>query len=124
MTNEPVKVLVAEDDNFLMKVYQSKLIKEGFQIIAATDGEMAIEKIEKERPDIVLLDLIMPVKNGFEVLEEINANPELKKIPVLILSNLGQESDIEKGIQLGAVDFIVKSNMSIQGVVDKIRSLT
>jgi len=124
MNTTPIKVLVAEDDKFLMKVYETKLSKEGFEFIPASDGAMAISKIESEKPNIILLDLIMPNKNGFEVLETIKANPELKDIPVLILSNLGQESDIEKGIALGAVDFIVKSNMSIQEVVDKIRELT
>lgn len=116
-----VKVMVAEDDKFLTKVYESKFKHEGFDIIIARDGEDVIQKLAADRPDILLLDLVMPKKNGFDVLAYIKTNPSLNGMPVLILSNLGQEADIKKGLELGAVDFIVKSETSISDVVEKIK---
>lgn len=116
-----VKVLVVEDDKFLMKVYQSKLTKEGFNVLAVSDGEEAIAKAKAEKPQMVLLDLIIPKKDGFEVLAALKDDPELQSIPVLILSNLGQNEDLKKAMALGAVDYVVKSDMSIEDVLTKIR---
>jgi CheY-like chemotaxis protein len=116
-----IKVLVAEDDKFLMKVYEAKLAKEGYTLIGARDGAEAIELIKAEKPSVILLDLVMPKKNGFEVLAEVKADDSVKDIPVIILSNLGQEADVKKGISGGAVDYIIKADMSIDEVVDKIR---
>lgn len=121
MTDEAKKVLVAEDDNFLMKVYEVKLNKEGFNLIMARDGEEAVKLIKSEKPDIILLDLVMPKKNGFEVLTEVKADPETKNIPILILSNLGQVEDIKKGLDAGADDYIIKADVSIEEIVEKIR---
>jgi len=115
------KILIVEDDEFLKRIYTLKLKKAGFEIVLASDGEEAVEKIKEEKPDLILLDLILPKKNGFEVLEEIKVIPELVDIPVIILSNLGQESDIKKGIELGAVDYLVKTEISIDTVVSKIK---
>jgi len=91
-------------------------------VITAYDGEEGLKRAKQELPHIILLDLIMPVMDGFDVLEQIKANPDLKHIPVLILSNLGQDSDINKAKELGAVDYLVKANWSLQGVIDKIKS--
>lgn len=123
--NKPLKVMVAEDDAFLMNMYLVQFKQVGYEVISASDGEEAINKLKAgKRPDIFLLDIIMPNKNGFEVLEYINKNPELKKIPVIILSNLGQESDIQRGKEAGAVDFIVKANISLEEIVHKIEKFT
>ncbi len=119
-TTGPI-ILVAEDDKFLMKIYQTKLAKEGFTVLSAHDGEEALQLAQTNTPVLILLDLIMPKKTGFEVLEELKKNPSTAAIPVLIFSNLGQNSDVEKGIQLGAADYVIKSNLSITEVIEKIR---
>lgn len=111
------KVLIAEDDRFLLKMGQAKLTKSGYDVVCAQNGEEAITKAHEENPDILLLDVIMPIKNGFEALKEIRAHPKLKNKPVIILSNLGQESDLEKGKELGATDYLIKSNVSIEEVL-------
>ncbi|MFH1632233.1 MAG: response regulator [bacterium] len=115
------KVLIIEDDKFLSKIYATKLKKEGIDADFALDGVEGLKKMREDKPSLILLDLILPKKDGFAVLEEMKADPKLKGIPVLILSNLGQESDIERGKKLGAKEFIVKSDTSIQEVISKIR---
>lgn len=117
-------IIVVEDESFLSKVLAERLEDEGFgQIDVAGNGEEALNKIKQHKPDIVLLDMILPKMNGFEVLEAMQADSTLKKIPVLVLSNLGQDQDIEQAKKLGARDYIVKSNFSLQKVVEKIRSI-
>ncbi len=120
-TNTGALLLVAEDDKFLMKIYQNKLAKEGFNVLPAHDGEEALQLMQNNTPKLILLDLIMPKKTGFEVLAELKKNPKTASIPVLIFSNLGQSSDIEKGMQLGAADYVIKSNLSITEVIEKIK---
>ncbi len=115
------KILLAEDDKFISRAYKDGMERAGFEIIIALDGAEAIKKIKSENPDLILLDLIMPEKNGFEVLEEIKMDDELKNIPVVILSNLGQDSDIEKGKALGAADYLIKSNLSMKEVIEKVK---
>jgi CheY-like chemotaxis protein len=117
----PKKILVVEDDKFLRRVYESKLPKEGYDVVSAVDGQDGIDKMKSEVPDLVLLDLIMPKKTGFEVLEEVKHIKNLEKIPILVLSNLGQEEDIERSKKLGATDFLIKSNMSIKEIIEKIK---
>jgi len=121
MSNKKHKVLVAEDDKFLVKIFRDELEKKGFNVIIALDGNEAMLKIKKEKPSLVLLDLIMPIKNGFEVLKEMKLSDELKNIPIIILSNLGQKSDIKKGLELGAIDYLVKSDVSINDIVRKVK---
>ena len=121
-TNKPpVQVLVVEDDPFLSKAYKVKFEHEAIAADFATDGEMALVKVKDNKPKIVLLDIMLPKKNGFDFLADVKKDPELKDIPVLILSNLGQEDDIKRGMELGAVYYIVKTSMKIQDVVTKIR---
>ncbi len=115
-------VLIAEDDKFLAKIYATKFKKIGLKVDIAEDGQQALEIMKKDKPKLLMLDLIMPKVDGFEVLTKMKDDPALKKIPVLVLSNLGQESDIEKAQKLGAKEFIVKSDMSIADVVKKIKS--
>lgn len=116
-------VLVVEDDFFLLKAYQSKFKKSNFHVLVAKDGEEALKMLKTVKPDIILLDLVMPKKNGFEVLEEIHKDSVLKKVPVIILSNLGQESDMKRGMELGAVKYLVKSDHSLQQIVDLVSSI-
>jgi len=121
MEKEVKKILFVDDDNFLRKVYDSELSELGCEVILAADGEDGLKLAQTKSPDLILLDMIMPKKNGFEVLTELQGSVKTKKIPVLILSNLGQEEDIKKGLGLGAVDYLVKDNMTISGIIDKIK---
>lgn len=117
------QILAVEDDNFLRDLLSRKLGHENCDFIAAVDGETALKILETETPSIILLDLILPGIDGYEVLEKIKSNPKTKNIPVVILSNLGQESDIEKAKKLGADDFLIKANFSIDEVIGKIKKL-
>jgi DNA-binding response OmpR family regulator len=118
-----IKVLVAEDDAFLSKAYSAKLKKEDFEVITAANGEEVMGKVKSEKPDIILLDIVMPKKNGFDVLYDLKQEPSTKNIPVVILSNLGQEEDIKRGKDLGADDYLIKSDIAINDVVDKIKQV-
>lgn len=117
------KILVAEDDKFLADAVKLKLLKEKFEVKIASDGEEAIEMLSSFHPDAVLLDLMMPKKDGYTVLTEIRANPHFMRIPVIIASNLGQKEEIDKGMKLGATDFYVKSDVSLSELVAKIKAL-
>jgi DNA-binding response OmpR family regulator len=117
-------VIVVEDEAFLSKVLAERLEDEGFQRVdVAGNGEEALQKIKANPPSIILLDMILPKKNGFEVLEELKHSKTLQAIPVLVLSNLGQDQDVEQAKALGAADYLVKSNFSLQKVVSKIYSI-
>ncbi len=116
------KILVVEDDKFLRKVYESKLPKEGYEVVTAVDGEEGLAAIKREKPDLVLLDLIMPKMTGFDVLIEVQKDSRIKNIPILVLSNLGQEGDLSRAKSLGAKDFLIKANYSIKEVVEKIKN--
>ncbi|MFA6295970.1 MAG: response regulator [Patescibacteria group bacterium] len=118
---EKSKILIVEDDQFLVKIYQTKLESEGFDIELALDGEEGIKKAAKFMPELILLDLILPKMNGFEVLKKLKSEEKTKNIPVIILSNLGQESDVKQGKELGAADYLVKSDHSINEIIDKIK---
>lgn len=117
------KILIVEDDKFLRELIAKKLLAESYQIIEAKNGEEATDKIPKERPDLVLLDLILPGIDGFEVLKQIKNNPETLEIPTIILSNLGQRDDVEKGLGLGAADFLIKAHFTPKEIIDKIKNL-
>jgi DNA-binding response OmpR family regulator len=115
------KILLTEDEEFIARAYRDGLMRAGFHVRVASGGEEAIRMLREEKPDMLLLDLIMAGVNGFEVLEQMQNDQELRKIPVMILSNLGQESDVKKGKELGAVDYLVKSDFSMKQVIDKVR---
>jgi two-component system, OmpR family, alkaline phosphatase synthesis response regulator PhoP len=121
MAQQTKKVLLAEDDKFISRAYQDGLARAGIQVIAAYDGKEALEKLRSEKPNMLLLDLIMPVKDGFEVLTEMNMDETLKKIPVIILSNLGQDSDMQKGAEMGVKKYLVKSDWSMKEVVKTVK---
>lgn len=117
------KVLLAEDDKFISLAYKDGLKRSGFEVIHAENGKKALELAKSEKPDIIMLDVIMPEMNGFEVLEELKKDKDLKNIPVVVLSNLGQESDIKRGQELGATDYMIKSNFSLSEVSEKIKNI-
>lgn len=114
-------VLVIEDDKFLRELIAQKLLKEGYNISEAIDGEEGIKKVKEEKPDLVLLDLILPGIDGFEVLSQMRADSSLTSIPVIILSNLGQKEDVEKGLKLGAADYLIKAHFTPGEIIDKIK---
>lgn len=116
------KILIVEDDVFAVKAYKIKFEKEGMEVWVAQNGREALSYLEKEPANLVILDLMLPGISGFEVLEAIRKNDKWKKTPVIILSNLGQESDIEKGKALGANDYIIKANAKINDVVAKVKT--
>lgn len=115
------KILLIEDDRFLIKLYSDKLLREGFDVSMAISGEEGLSKVVGEKPDLVLLDVILPQKNGFDILSEIKLNNETKHIPVVMLTNLGQDSDIKTGMDLGAVDYLVKTDFSITKLPEIVR---
>lgn len=116
------KILLVEDDKFLINALRIKLTEAGFELKLTEDGEQAIKALADFQPDLILLDLIIPKKDGFIVLEEIKQNEKWKMIPVIIISNLGQKEDIDKAKQLGAKDYIVKADTSIDNIISKIDS--
>lgn len=113
-------ILVAEDDKFVVNIYRIKFTEKKFDVMVAMDGVEAIEQVQKKIPDIILLDLLMPKKDGFEVLAELKGNPLWKNIPVVVASNLGQSEDIKKALALGANDYFIKSNVRLDEVVDTV----
>ena len=115
------KILIIEDDQRINKVYTAKLSIEGIEVSTALDGEEGLRRIYDEKPDLILLDLMLPKKSGFEILKEIKKDEKIKDIPVLILSNLAQEKEIEEGLALGAQDYLVKPEISLSEVVDKVK---
>ncbi len=116
------KVLMIEDDELLVKMYSTKLSMEGFEVDKVLDGQEALEKLEKNDYDIILLDLMLPKVDGFEVLEKLRVSswPTAKK-PVVVFSNLGQQTDIDRAKKLGANDYLVKANLTPNEVVEKLR---
>jgi len=117
------KILLIEDDKFLRELMSKKLVNMEYDVVSAVDGESGLAMIKETKPDAVLLDLILPGINGFEVLERAKKDPEIANIPVIILSNLGQKEDIERGLGLGAVDFMVKAHFTPQEIVNKLKSI-
>jgi DNA-binding response OmpR family regulator len=115
------KILIVEDDNFLMGMYLSKLELEGFKVVSALDGEKALRLAKKELPDIILLDLLLPKKSGFDVLAELKRDEQTKAIPVIVLTNLGQKEDIDKCFKLGAEDYLIKAHFIPSEVIAKIK---
>src|SRR3989344_9389626 len=115
-------ILLVEDDPFLNSLLKTRLTNEGFTVVSASDGEEALGTIKKEKNlDLILMDLILPKKSGFEVMEAMRSDPNIKKVPVVIISNLGQEEDIVRGKALGAIEYYVKAKTSIDDLVMKIK---
>ena len=117
------KILIIEDDQFLREFLFKKLSEENFEVLAAKEGKEGVELAQKEKPDLILLDLILPEKNGYEVLEDLKKNPLTSEIPVLVLSNLGQKEEIEEAFRKGAKDYLIKAYFSLEEIVSKIRLL-
>jgi len=115
------KILIVEDEEFLALALRDNLESEGYSVDTAYNGEEAVEHIKKIKPNIILLDILMPKKDGFFVLEEVKKNPEWKLIPVIVLSNLGEDTAIKQAMEMGADDYFVKSQHPIEEVIEKVK---
>lgn len=114
---EKKKIVIVEDDRFLSLVLKGRLEKEGYEVIPAYDGEEGLAIVRKELPALVVLDLVMPKMTGFELMEKLSMDPQTSRIPVVVASNLGQESDIQKAKNLGVRDYYVKVQTSVDELV-------
>lgn len=121
--NQKAKILMVEDNIFLRKLYRDKFTRAGFEFVEATNGIEGINKVMTEKPNLVILDLLLPRKNGFDVLSDIKNNSQTKKIPVIILSNLGQEIDIKEALSLGAQEYLIKTEVRLSEVVTRVKKI-
>ena len=121
---ETRKILLVEDEPFLSSLLKNRLEKEGFEMQLARDGDEALSSIKSNKPDLVLLDLILPKKSGFELMDEIRKDPktQAKDLPIIIISNLGQPEDVSRGQELGAAKYFIKAKTSIDELVQKVKS--
>jgi len=115
------KILIVEDDKFISEVYVTKLLSEGLDAKAAEDGDQALEMMKKEKPELVLLDILMPKMNGIEVFREMKGKEELKDIPVIILTNASEVEYVKEAKKIGTADYLIKSNFTPDEVVSKIK---
>lgn len=116
-------ILLVEDDEMLNAMYTQKFTKEGYSVVSAFNGAEGVKMAEEHHPDIILLDIIMPKMDGFAALKKLKKNDSTKDLPVILLTNLGQEEDIRKGKELGAEDYFIKANHTPQEVVEKVKEV-
>jgi len=114
------KILIVEDEEILIDLLQRKLTNEGYEILVARDGDEGLKIMQEINPDLVLLDIVMPKMGGFEVMEEMAKDSELKKIPIIVISNSGQPVEIDRAQELGAKDWLIKAEFDPQEVLDKV----
>jgi len=115
-----IHVLLVEDDTFLANIYKTKFDMEGFKVSVSENGEEGLADAKKKKPDIILLDILLPKMDGFTVLENLKKDSTVKDIPVILLTNLGQKDDVSKGLEMGAVDYLIKAHFKPSEVVDKV----
>ena len=118
---DKLKILIIEDDSFLLRMYSTKLELEGFKILGALDGEKGSRTAKKELPDLILLDLLLPKKDGVAVLAELKKDPLTRQIPVVVLTNIGQKDKIDRCFELGAIDYLIKAHFIPSEVISKIK---
>jgi len=123
MTKKNKKILIIEDDKILADMYIVKFKKEGFDIVGTQNGAEGLELAKKEKPDMILLDVILPQIDGFSLLAKFKKSKDLKHIPIILLTNLGQQGDIEKGEKLGATGYLTKSNTTPSSVIEKVKQI-
>lgn len=117
------KILIIEDDRYISRMFEIKLGLDGLDVQVADNGRIGVEKAREFHPDVILTDILMPEMDGFEVISQIKNDSELKSTPILIMSNLGEEDHIQKGLQLGAIGYIVKSDITPAQIIEKIKSI-
>lgn len=121
--SEKKYILLVEDDEFLAELYATKLNLEGFEIGLAGDGEKGLKIIREKNPDLVLLDIVLPKLDGFEILKKMKASKKTKNIPVILLTNLSQKDEVKKGLDLGADDYLIKAHFMPSEVIKKIKQV-
>lgn len=117
------KILFIEDEEALQKTFTEALRKEGYETFSALNGEIGLKLAKKEKPDLILLDLILPRLNGFDVLKSIKEDKETKSIPIIVLTNLEAVENVEKAIELGAMTYLVKANYGLDEMVEKVKQV-
>ena len=117
------KILIIEDDTFFRGLISKKLLAEDFGVLQAQDGQSGLEQVKTGKPDLVVLDLLLPNVDGFEILTNVKNDPKTASVPVIVLSNLGQAEDIEKGMKLGASDYLIKSQYNVDEIVERIKNM-
>jgi CheY-like chemotaxis protein len=117
------RILLAEDDRFLRKAGETTLRRHGFTVVTAADGEEALRLAQAEAPDLILLDMIMPKLQGFEVLRRLKQDPATAPIPVIVLSNLGQDRDVQQALEAGAVAYLIKANLPLERLVERVNDV-
>lgn len=118
-----IHVLLVEDDTFLANIYKTKFEMEKFKVTVAENGEDGLEMAKKKKPDIILLDILLPKMDGFTVLENLKKDKAAQDIPVILLTNLGQKDDVEKGLEMGAADYLIKAHFKPSETVDKVKKV-
>ena len=121
MPEKSIHVLLVEDDTFLLDIYKKKFEMEGIKVSTCDNGEKCLTDVKKKKPDIILLDILLPKLDGFSVLEKLKTDSATKSIPVILLTNLGQRDDVERGLKLGAFDYLIKAHFKPSEIVDKIK---
>ena len=117
------KILLVDDDKLMVKMYQGKFEDDGYTIEVATNGEEGLAKTEEFNPDLILLDVMMPKVNGFEMLKKLKAKQQTKKIPVILLTNVGGDEDAKRGLSMGAVAYLVKAHYDVKDIVKKVKEI-
>lgn len=123
MPKKKIHVLIVEDDSFLANIYKTKFEMEGFKVSVAENGELGLKEAKKKLPELILLDILLPKMDGFTVLEHLKEDEELKSIPVILLTNLGQKDDVDKGLKLGASDYLIKAHFKPSETVEKVKKV-
>ncbi len=117
------KILVVEDDSFLAGMYVTKFGLEGFSVDLASDGKEGLKKAREWKPDLILLDIVLPIMDGFTMLQKVKADASTRDVPVVLLTNLGQKGDVERGLALGAADYLIKAHFMPSEVIEKVKRL-
>ena len=123
MRNKMKRILLVEDDPFLIDIYSQKLRKEGFEVEVISDGEEVLGALQNRKPDLLILDIVLPRLDGWEILKRINENHHLKDLKIVIISNLGQKEDIERGQELGALKYFIKAHFTPSQVAEEIKKV-
>lgn len=123
MPKKSLKILVVEDDTFLSSMYSTKFNLEGYTVAVANKGEDGLKMAESEKPDVILLDILLPGIDGFTVLKKLKKTDSVKNIPVIMLTNLGQKDDVRKGFELGAAGYLIKAHYMPSEVVEKVKEV-
>jgi len=117
------KILIIEDEKFLLELYQGRFEKDGYQVFTAINGLTGLKLAQKEKPDLIILDILMPGMDGYEVIRKLKEDNQTKEITILVLSNLGQREEINQGLKTGADDYIIKTDLTPSELIDKVEEM-